>query len=395
METLNLKAKILELNRMSNTYKMIIPDNVERKIRYICQKIQKDEWSGTLFYKPEGSFEDNSLVIKCVDIYLMDIGSAAYTEFDMSPDVISYMTENPELLDCQLGLIHSHNQMATFFSSTDTATLREEGTDRNHFVSLIVNNEGTYTAAITRRVKSQKTIEDNSTYPTFNDEEISSSEKYISESEEIEWFYLKIEFEVDNSNSDLSNRLIELKKAKEDKIKKSKKFNSILPQNSTPVQGTLFKDNKKNTIIHSNPSVSFWDRSEEEEVNIEKADIAFNKHLNPTLLKSLLLQLLTGCIVVAKDSKINPISWASKMTDVFDKRFGSDANGFSLFEIWAENFVDFICVYTEDSSLSNDPNIDDDVLAFICAKDLILELEKLPKNKYIIAYMDILNRYLL
>ena len=36
----------------------------------------------------------------------MDIGTAAYTEFDMSPDVISYMADNPELLDCQMGLIH-------------------------------------------------------------------------------------------------------------------------------------------------------------------------------------------------------------------------------------------------------------------------------------------------
>ena len=36
----------------------------------------------------------------------MDIGSQAYTEFDMSPDVIAYMTDHPELLDCQMGLIH-------------------------------------------------------------------------------------------------------------------------------------------------------------------------------------------------------------------------------------------------------------------------------------------------
>lgn len=83
----------------------------------------------------------------------MDIGTQAYTEFDMNPDVIAYMCENPELLDCQMGLIHSHNNMSTFFSETDTATLKEEGRDRNNFVSLIVNNAGTYTAAITRRVK--------------------------------------------------------------------------------------------------------------------------------------------------------------------------------------------------------------------------------------------------
>ena len=98
--------------KKSDTFRLIIPEEVEKKIRYICQQIWKDEWSGTLFYKPEGRFEDGTLAIRCVDIYVMDIGTAAYTEFDMSPDVISYMADNPELLDCQTGLIHSHNNMA-------------------------------------------------------------------------------------------------------------------------------------------------------------------------------------------------------------------------------------------------------------------------------------------
>lgn len=101
--------------KKSSTYKLIIPEKVEKKIRYICQKIWEDEWSGTLFYKPEGTFKDNNLVIRCEDIYVMNIGNSAYTEFDMSPDVIGYMTENPDLLDCQLGLIHSHNKMSKEF----------------------------------------------------------------------------------------------------------------------------------------------------------------------------------------------------------------------------------------------------------------------------------------
>ena len=47
--------------------------------------------------------------------------------------------------------------------------LKEEGIDRNHFVSLIVNNAGTYTAAITRKVTSQKIGKNNFSYPTFDD----------------------------------------------------------------------------------------------------------------------------------------------------------------------------------------------------------------------------------
>ena len=93
-------------------YKIIIPEEVESKIRFLCNKIHAVEWSGTLFYDIEGTFEDNNLVVTCKDIYLMDIGSAAYTEFNMSPDVISYMAQNPELLDYKTGLIHSHNNMS-------------------------------------------------------------------------------------------------------------------------------------------------------------------------------------------------------------------------------------------------------------------------------------------
>ena len=37
----------------------------------------------------------------------------------------------------------------TFFSGTDLNTLQEEGSDMNNFLSLIVNNAGQYTAAIT------------------------------------------------------------------------------------------------------------------------------------------------------------------------------------------------------------------------------------------------------
>ena len=109
------KEPVLKLEKKSGSYKIIIPESVEQKIRYLCQQVWNTEWSGTLFYKHEGSFEDGSLVIRCEDVFVMDIGTAAYTEFDMSPDVIRYMTDNMELLDCQMGLIHSHNNMSKQF----------------------------------------------------------------------------------------------------------------------------------------------------------------------------------------------------------------------------------------------------------------------------------------
>lgn len=41
----------------------------------------------------------------------------------------------------------------TFFSETDTSTLEKEGLDNVHFLSLIVNNAGEYTAKITKQIK--------------------------------------------------------------------------------------------------------------------------------------------------------------------------------------------------------------------------------------------------
>ena len=150
-------------------YRIIIPENVEYIIRKFCEKAPDNEWSGTLFYEFEGDFDSPSFKIICKDFFLMDLGSSAFTEFTEDGTAIDYMVENPELLNCQMGLMHSHDRMATFFSGTDVQTLRTEGSDRNNFVSLIVNNAGSYTAAITRKVEytEKHDIEITGKYPFF------------------------------------------------------------------------------------------------------------------------------------------------------------------------------------------------------------------------------------
>ena len=101
----------------------------------------------------------------------------------------------------------------TFFSGTDQSTLQEEGAERNHFVSLIVNNAGNYTAAITRKIKYKKSITFN--YEGFNGL-IKVKSPTITEGEAIEYFYLDIEIEgeTDNTAKSLADRLEEIKKKK-------------------------------------------------------------------------------------------------------------------------------------------------------------------------------------
>lgn len=383
--------------KKSDTFKLIIPEEVEKKIRYICQQIWKDEWSGTLFYKLEGRFEDGTLAIRCVDIYVMDIGTAAYTEFDMSPDVISYMTDNPELLDCQMGLIHSHNNMNTFFSGTDTATLKEEGMDRNHFVSLIVNNEGTYTAAITRKVKATKTVTENFSYPTFEDEEVTDTKTYTVESEELEWFYLKIEFErnEDSFHEELKARLEEIKKAKAGKTRQLPPKQPAYTggygnwQGGKPQQGQTGPADR--IVRKSENELPFDTGYIDNKISgeIPYGHIEFNKET----IKSLVLQLITGSIIIPDASKVDVKKWAQGMVPLYGRRFGKGGEGMKLFKTWAEGYIEFLCWFTEDEALE-DMGLDDDELAALCAHDIIEELAKLPENVYIKEYIDILEGYL-
>lgn len=72
----------LKLIKQKQSYNIVIPKNVEEKIRHLCSVVHEVEWSGVLFYKKEGSFESNDLKITCVDIFPMDIGSGGFTDFD-------------------------------------------------------------------------------------------------------------------------------------------------------------------------------------------------------------------------------------------------------------------------------------------------------------------------
>ena len=400
MEETKQPTKVISLVQKSGTYnyKLIIPVEVERKIRFACQKVWNTEWSGTLFFTHEGSFENNDLVIRCVDIYIMDIGTQAYTEFDMNPDVIAYMTEHSELLDCQMGLIHSHNNMSTFFSGTDTATLKEEGRDRNNFVSLIVNNAGSYTAAITRRIKSKQVIESVS-YEFFGDGEKQDTKKYVNDADEIEWFYLKIEKEGENySFPDMAARLEEIKKAKAEKAKKAQAptyssgykpviansygtkagpANLVNKEDSKPkvTQPTLF-DNVDDLPFDDNYSLPYG------QVTLDKVT-----------LKSLVLQLITGSIIISNDSKIDITKWAKSMPALYEKRFGKGEEGMENFKMWADTYTEYLTWYVTDEKLK-ELGFDEAEICAICAHDMIEELTKLPENDYIKGYIDALQKYL-
>lgn len=219
-----VKTPLPPLTKQTSTYKLIVPEKVEEKIRYLIRKFPHTEWSGILFYNHTGGFETNDLVITCQDIFPMDLGTAGFTTFKMTPDVSSYIAQNLELFDCDMGLVHSHHTLGAFFSGQDTTTLQLEGKDTNCFVSLIVDTKGTYQAAVTRKVKqkAEVTVKDlGSSYEFFGEGAVplnapkeTTTTKQI-EKEEIQYFMLDVErHEVSNHLEYLDERFEDIEKTK-------------------------------------------------------------------------------------------------------------------------------------------------------------------------------------
>ena len=386
----------LDLIKSALSYKIHIPLYVEKKIRILCREIHNVEWSGVLFYRVNGSFEDGTLEIECVDIFQMDEGSSGYTEFDMSADVMNYMVEHPELIseDVFQGLIHSHNNMSTFFSNTDTGTLLAEGSDVNHFVSLIVNNAGKYTAGITRRVSVVQKVSEEYTYPSWKGENKSGNREFTASKTYVQWFNLEVN--VDEVPKEDESEVLE-------RIREVRQIKASIPKySSTPYKSPA-------TPFPSNPSftqeISKKEEKKEEKklekVNYEAVqpslfndddddfEVDYNLyHFSEDTVEGIVKQLITLSLILPKSEAINIAEWAKNMEKIFDNRFEDLVD----FETVAVNIVDFLLNDVED----------DEALLYltprqataVLANDVKTALSELPENKYISSLMSICDDYI-
>lgn len=357
---------------------------VESKIRFLCRNIPNTEWSGVLFYKVEGSFEDKSLVITCVDIFQMDEGSATYTEFNMSPEVCTYICNHPELTqsDVYQGLIHSHAGFNAFFSGTDISTLQAEGNDMNHFVSLIVNNAGKYTAAITRKIKKVKTVIENYSYNTWEGKEAIGKATYTLEEECIEYYYLDIAKAVNNFENEMSQRLKEIRESKK-KANVSAFFNNNSNSIPTPIDSMNYYI--KTEVPKVETPIKEHQTSIPFEFDDNEGNIPYgNVHVDKEVVEDLVKQIVTSSVIIPNNSKIDINRWANSMPKLYKDRFGN----LKTFEEFAANYVDF---------LINNADCDDCGMygSAILAYDIVQELKKLPQNNWLDEYMSILDDYIL
>lgn len=413
---------------MNFSSKIIIPEKVELKIRYVCSKEWNNEWSGILFYKPEGNYKDNNIVITCHDFIILDIGNNTFTEFELNPDVIAYMTDH-DLLDCKTGLIHSHDTMATFFSGTDQDTLRKEGANMNNFVSLIVNDKGDYTAAMTRKIRIVENVSSIENYDYFDCGSKSMKSERKRESNIIEWHYLNVNKELVSVNTiDVDKQLFKIKDRQEKEREKAASYQNGIshPNNFIGEHKTinLFSPRSKVTPIqrgynaYDDPDSPLYSGDDEyDSPNLFSKDESYNNTLkeekkapdkeftsddlqsiyhiplNNDVINSLLLEIVTGSVVVSNKSKIDIIKWSSTMNSVFDTRFNYEKNGMWYFEIWMEGYIDSLLSEVTEQ-IPETEEYDGDAIESVIASSLIKELQTIPGNKYIKTIINILNSHI-
>lgn len=283
--------------------------------------------------------------------------------------------------------------MATFFSGTDLETLRVEGNDRNNFVSLIVNNAGTYTAAITRKVKS-RSIKEELSYEFFGSGEVQSTEEYVDESVKIEYFNLKIEKEGEVLEFiNIKDRLEEIKKQKEEESKKVK-IPSYSSSYGVPSYnfGPFNKENKIEIPKSTPKQQSLFESKDLPEDNIQ---IPYGKDIfDKSIIDQIVTQLITCNALVIDTTKIDLNRWVASMPNLYEKRFGKGKEGIANFKSWAGSFIEYIIWNTPSEDLEKEGLVDMEISA-ILANDIIAALGKFPKNKYLNIYIETLSDYVI
>lgn len=296
-----------------------------------------------------------------------------------------YKNKNLQIKSCKDN-IKSHDQMSTFFSGTDLGTLQEEGSDMNNFLSLIVNNAGQYTAAITRKVKHIPHVTEVLEYEFFGEETINiGNDEYDAiESYEIEYFFLNIEKPTVNIGyTDLFNRIEEISKDKTKITNISREPRANLIVDSTLKATPLYKEtnipfSKANTAVQAG-------------VDTDES-IDYNKYkFNETDLNNIVKQLLIGSpIFTPKDLN----EWVQKMPTVFSKRFGEGQKGLANYRAFIGYFVEFLVTEAFDDNLAEEGYLEDSQMA-ICAYGVLQKLHTFKTNSFIEVIEDEVERFII
>jgi len=138
------------IHEMDARGKLILPSNIVSQINYLHGQVGKEEWSAMLLYdvKSGSPAKPEDFVLEAKHLFLMDIGTAAYTEYEADSDIVDIYEKLPDAMEWKTGHIHSHHNMSAYFSGTDWSELHTNVDKHNYYLSLIVNFDTKYAAKV-------------------------------------------------------------------------------------------------------------------------------------------------------------------------------------------------------------------------------------------------------
>jgi hypothetical protein len=135
---------------MKEKGRLILTPEIINQIMYLHATVGKTEWSGILLYDviSGNPSKPSEFVLEAKNIFLMDIGTGAATEYDFDGDIVDIYDNIEGSMEMKIGHVHSHHDMNTFFSGTDINELMTNVGKHNYYVSLIVNFSGNYSCKV-------------------------------------------------------------------------------------------------------------------------------------------------------------------------------------------------------------------------------------------------------
>jgi hypothetical protein len=318
-----------------------------------------------LFYTTEGSLDNGTFKATCLDLYVMDIGTLSYTEFKDTPDILTYRLEHQDILlkeGVYEALIHSHNNMPAYFSKTDENTLIEEGADLNHFLSLIVCNDGHYVARITRKLKTKtkakahivytKSVEyntyDNKVVVLNNEEQNEVNKEEERKETIIEYFELNInKTDVKEPFKDIDERINVIKRKKASVYDTSYWGQSFLNKRNEEM---FYKqdDEFKQMNIKDETQLNIFHQTQD----IKEGEFYQVEQVPDRIIRNLIIPLLYGSIFANDSVNLDLDKFVRRMDEVYEKKFGNLDDDSVCLKI--SNWISFLIEQLISSSVDKD-----------------------------------------
>lgn len=283
------KLTVRKLNLKKNP-KLIISKEIQSEILFAHSMIKIKEWSGILLYKEqEGGLNNlNNLKLKAEHLFLQDIGSSAYTEYQTDAEIVEMYDTVPNAENLRTGQIHTHHSGSTFFSGTDQDELENNAVHYDYYLSLIVNFEGSYKAKIVIPIEHEAYRGKIMNTDSFID---------IPAKKEILEIDVDIAFEADSYFLKNYNRIEKKYKETQKKRDMSNKYNPVLSKYGTGGH------------INSHTNPNFW----ENDFNNSIEDTSNHQiHISPT-------QFVTKLVSLDEDNEDSLDSVLSKTNSYYLK----------------------------------------------------------------------------